>query len=191
MEIGKLEDYKRGEVEVYGSYKEVPFTHFYSKREGRKKIKCVVEEVEDLAITYAQCHNASYASHLFDKLPQPSLFSWNAMMRMYVQIGRPLDALNLFVEMLELGQTLPDKFTYPVVIKACADLSLIDAGVGIHGQTLKYGFASDTFVQNTLLAMFSIACSFLSRSLNSLHTNDINCLDTVILSDHFMVLITD
>ncbi|TKY69883.1 Pentatricopeptide repeat-containing protein [Spatholobus suberectus] len=76
------------------------------------------------------------------------------MMRMYVQIGRPLDALNLFVEMLELGQTLPEKFTYPVVIKACGDLSLIDVGVGIHGQTLKYGFDSDTFVQNTLLAMY-------------------------------------
>ncbi|KAG2376073.1 Pentatricopeptide repeat-containing protein [Vigna angularis] len=87
-----------------------------------------------LATTYAQCHHASYASHLFKKLPQPSLFSWNAMMRMYVQIGRPFDALNLFVEMLDLGQTLPDKFTYPVVIKACGDLSLIDVGVGVHGQ---------------------------------------------------------
>nr|KYP66728.1 Pentatricopeptide repeat-containing protein At5g39350 family [Cajanus cajan] len=107
-----------------------------------------------LATTYAQCHHASYASHLFDKLPQPSLFSWNALMRMYVQIGRPLDALNLFVEMLESGGTIPDKFTYPVVIKACGDLSLIDAGVGIHGQTFKFGFDSDIFVQNTLLAMY-------------------------------------
>ncbi|KAK7367437.1 hypothetical protein VNO80_09449 [Phaseolus coccineus] len=107
-----------------------------------------------LATTYAQCHHASYASHLFNKLPQPSLFSWNAMIRMNVQIGRPLDALNLFVEMLDSGQTLPDKFTYPVVIKACGDLSLIDVGVGVHGQACKFGFDSDTFVQNTLLAMY-------------------------------------
>ena len=76
------------------------------------------------------------------------------MMRMYVQIGRPFDALNLFVEMLGSGRTLPDKFTYPVVIKACGDLSLIDVGVGIHGQTFKFGYDSDTFVQNTLLAMY-------------------------------------
>lgn len=76
------------------------------------------------------------------------------MMRMYVQIGRPLDALNLFVEMLNLGRTLPDKFTYPIAIKACGDLSLFDVGVGLHGQTFKYGFDSDTFVQNTLLAMY-------------------------------------
>ncbi|CAJ1930021.1 unnamed protein product [Sphenostylis stenocarpa] len=107
-----------------------------------------------LATTYALCHHATYASRLFDKLRQPSLFSWNAMMRMYCKIGRPLDALNLFVEMLDSGQTLPDKFTYPVVIKACGDLSLFDVGVGVHGQAYKFGFDSDTFVQNTLLAMY-------------------------------------
>ncbi|XP_027360500.1 pentatricopeptide repeat-containing protein At5g39350 [Abrus precatorius] len=107
-----------------------------------------------LATTYAQCQHASYASHLFDKLSQPSLFSWNAMMRTYVQTGRPLDALSLFLEMLGSGQTLPDKFTYPVVVKACGDLSLIDMGAGVHGQTFKFGFDSDTFVQNTLLAMY-------------------------------------
>uniref|UniRef100_I1LHP1 Pentatricopeptide repeat-containing protein n=1 Tax=Glycine max TaxID=3847 RepID=I1LHP1_SOYBN len=56
--------------------------------------------------------------------------------------------------MLGTGRTLPDKFTYPVVIKACGDLSLIDVGVGIHGQTFKFGYDSDTFVQNTLLAMY-------------------------------------
>ncbi|KAK7307556.1 hypothetical protein VNO77_40734 [Canavalia gladiata] len=107
-----------------------------------------------LATTYAQCHHASYAFHLFDKLPRRSLFSWNTMMKMYVQIGRPLDALNLFVEMLDSGQTLPDRFTYPFVIKACGDLCLIDMGVGVHGQTYKIGVDSNTFVQNTLLAMY-------------------------------------
>ncbi|XP_061364750.1 pentatricopeptide repeat-containing protein At5g39350 [Gastrolobium bilobum] len=107
-----------------------------------------------LVTTYAQCHHASYASQLFDMLPQRSLFSWNTMMRMYVQIGRPHDSLNLFFEMLDSGQTLPDNFTYPVVIKACGELSLIDMGVGVHGQTFKAGFDLDTFVQNSLLAMY-------------------------------------
>ncbi|KAG4987893.1 hypothetical protein JHK85_030876 [Glycine max] len=50
-----------------------------------------------LVTSYALCRHPSYASHLFDKLPQPSLFSWNAMMRLYVQMGHPLDVLNLFV----------------------------------------------------------------------------------------------
>ncbi|XP_057428000.1 pentatricopeptide repeat-containing protein At5g39350-like [Lotus japonicus] len=107
-----------------------------------------------LATTYAHCHHASYASHLFDTLPQRSLFSWNTMMRMYVQMGRPHDALNLFVEMIHSGLTLPDNFTYPIIIKACSDLSFLDMGVGVHGMTFKAGFDLDTFVQNSLLAMY-------------------------------------
>ncbi|XP_027188965.1 pentatricopeptide repeat-containing protein At5g39350 [Cicer arietinum] len=107
-----------------------------------------------LATTYAQCHHVSYASHMFDKLPKRSLFSWNTMIRMYVQMGRPHDALNMFVEMLRSGQSLPDNFTYPIVIKACSGLLFIDMGVGVHGQTLKTGFDLDTFVQNSLLAMY-------------------------------------
>ena len=79
------------------------------------------------------------------------------MMRMYAQIGRPHDALDLFVEMLGSGHTLPDNFTYPIVIKACSDLSLIDMGVGVHGQTFKLGFDLDAFVQNSLLAMYMTA----------------------------------
>ncbi|KAK7270183.1 hypothetical protein RIF29_23143 [Crotalaria pallida] len=108
----------------------------------------------NLAITYAQCNHASYASHLFDHLPHRTLFSWNTMMRMYVQISRPCDALDLFVEMLRSGHAMPDNFTYPVVIKACADLSFVRTGVGLHGQTFKSGFDLDCFVQNCLLAMY-------------------------------------
>ncbi|KAE9611546.1 hypothetical protein Lal_00011703 [Lupinus albus] len=107
-----------------------------------------------LATTYAQCNHASYASYLFDNLPHRTLFSWNTMMRMNVQIGRPHDTLNLFVEMLASGHTKPDNFTYPIVIKACADLPFIRMGVGLHGQTFKGCFDLDTFVQNCLLAMY-------------------------------------
>jgi len=76
------------------------------------------------------------------------------MMRMYVQMGRPHDALNMFVEMLHLGQAMPDHFTYPIVIKACNELLFVDMGVGVHGQTVQGGFDLDSFVQNSLLAMY-------------------------------------
>ncbi|KAI4352502.1 hypothetical protein L6164_006748 [Bauhinia variegata] len=108
----------------------------------------------NLVTTYAQCNYISYASKLFAKLPDRSLFSWNIMMRMYARNGRPYDAVKLFVNMLASGQSQPDNFTYPPVIKACGDLSLIEMGVGIHGKTLMAGFDSDPFVQNSLLAMY-------------------------------------
>ncbi|XP_054777547.1 pentatricopeptide repeat-containing protein At5g39350-like isoform X2 [Prosopis cineraria] len=107
-----------------------------------------------LATTYAQCNHTSYAHELFAKLPHRNLFSWNMMIKMYCQNGRPCDALKLFVDMLASGQSQPDNFTYPFAIKACGDLSLIRMGVGVHGQTLKTGFGLDQFVQNNLMAMY-------------------------------------
>jgi len=45
-----------------------------------------------------------------------------------------------------------NKFTNRFIIKACGDLSLIDMGVGINGQTFKVGVDSDLFVQNTSMS---------------------------------------
>lgn len=73
---------------------------------------------------------------------------------MYIQNGLPYDALHVFVEMLAWGQCRPDNFTYPFVVKACGDLSLLNVGVVLHGRTLMAGFDLDTFVQNSLLAMY-------------------------------------
>ncbi|KAK9272813.1 hypothetical protein L1049_003191 [Liquidambar formosana] len=76
------------------------------------------------------------------------------MIRMYVYNGLPYDVLQLFVEMLVSGRHSPDNFTYPFVIKACGELSLLSLGVTIHGRTFMSGFDSNTFVQNSLLAMY-------------------------------------
>ncbi|CAI8615603.1 unnamed protein product [Vicia faba] len=78
------------------------------------------------------------------------------MMRMYVQMGRPNDALNMLVEMIHSGWGRPDNFTYSIVIKACSEL-FFDMGVGVHRQALKYGFDRDVLVQNSLLAMCMVA----------------------------------
>ncbi|GAV65709.1 PPR domain-containing protein/PPR_2 domain-containing protein/PPR_3 domain-containing protein, partial [Cephalotus follicularis] len=64
------------------------------------------------------------------------------------------DVLKVFVEMLSSGQCCPDGYTYPFVIKACSEMSLLDVGVVVHGRTLVGGFGLNTFVQNSLLAMY-------------------------------------
>lgn len=56
--------------------------------------------------------------------------------------------------MLGLGDPKPDKYTFLYVIKACGELSLIELGVSLHGLTVTTGFLSNTFVGNSLLAMY-------------------------------------
>uniref|UniRef100_A0A2N9I9B6 Pentacotripeptide-repeat region of PRORP domain-containing protein n=1 Tax=Fagus sylvatica TaxID=28930 RepID=A0A2N9I9B6_FAGSY len=103
---------------------------------------------------YVLCGFVPHARRMFDEMPDRSSFFYNTVMRMYIQNGVPYEALCVFVEMLSSRQCWPDNFTYPIVIKACADLSLLSIGVVVHGKTLKAGLDLDTFVQNSLLSMY-------------------------------------
>ncbi|KAK2993939.1 hypothetical protein RJ640_025614 [Escallonia rubra] len=107
-----------------------------------------------LTSTYAICGHLPYARQLFDELPQRTLRSCKTMIQMYTKNGLSSTALQLFVEMLASGHPVPDKHTYPFVIKACGDLLLLKLGVSLHCLTVTNGFVSDTFVGNSLLAMY-------------------------------------
>ena len=73
---------------------------------------------------------------------------------MYVDKGFHFDALRVFDSMICSGKCWPDKYTFPLVIKACSVMSMLNVGVLIHGRALVSGFSSNMFVQNSLLAMY-------------------------------------
>lgn len=108
----------------------------------------------NLAVSYAFCGCVPLARKMFDKLSDRSLFLWNAIIKMYVANGLHFDALRLFDSMICSGKCWPDKYTFPLIIKACSEMSMIGVGVMVHGRALVSGFSSNTFVQNSLLAMY-------------------------------------
>ncbi|PSR87710.1 Pentatricopeptide repeat-containing protein [Actinidia chinensis var. chinensis] len=107
-----------------------------------------------LTTAYAACGHLSRARKLFDELSEPTLLVYNSMIRVCTLNGFSYDALQLFVELLNLGYPKPDKYTYPFVIKACGDLKLLELGVLVHGLTMTSGFGMNTFVGNCLMAMY-------------------------------------
>lgn len=109
---------------------------------------------ETIVIAYAKCGDISRARKLFDGMPERNLYLYNTLMRMCTRHDSSYTALSLFADMLRREKYLPDKFTYPVVIKACSDLCLRELGVSLHGRVLVAGFGVDTFVRNCLLAMY-------------------------------------
>ncbi|XP_050230417.1 pentatricopeptide repeat-containing protein At5g39350 [Mercurialis annua] len=107
-----------------------------------------------LALSYMQCGSIPVARKLFDELPDPSVLLYNNLITMYMNSKLYFDALNVFVEMLQSGDCLPDNFTYPAVIKACSELGLTELGKAIHGKTVVSIPPSNTFVNNALVAMY-------------------------------------
>lgn len=49
---------------------------------------------------------------------------------------------------------MPNKFTYPFVLKACAGIGKLNLGKQVHGSVIKIGFDDDIHVQNTMVHMY-------------------------------------
>ncbi|MQL89506.1 hypothetical protein Taro_022074 [Colocasia esculenta] len=81
---------------------------------------------------------------------------WNALLRHYAMGGFPEEALLLYREMRRGGGGgLPgDTFTFSFLVKACANLLRVVAGMQVHGVTVKNGLEPDVYVQTALLNMY-------------------------------------
>lgn len=100
-------------------------------------------------------NNLDYARSVFDYIEEPNLFSWNTIIKCYVENHRSDDALHLFDEMLSGSDCVPDDFTLPIVLKGCGRLCAFKEGEQIHGLVLKIGFGLNMFVQSSLVSLYS------------------------------------
>ncbi|KAI4316314.1 hypothetical protein L6164_024305 [Bauhinia variegata] len=81
-------------------------------------------------------------------------FLFNTVIRAYAQTDNSKEkAINIYQTMLRYG-VLPNKFTYPFVLKACAGLADLNLGKSVHGSVVKFGFDDDSHVRNTMIHMY-------------------------------------
>ncbi|XXG60818.1 hypothetical protein AAC387_Pa04g2636 [Persea americana] len=107
-----------------------------------------------LAAMYAICGQMGDARIIFDGIVLKNSFLWNVMIRGNACYGFSISSLHLYREMVRFGQRA-DNFTYPFVLKACGDLSLVEVGWKIHCEIVTCGFESDIYVRNSLLSMYT------------------------------------
>ncbi|KAJ4956824.1 hypothetical protein NE237_013607 [Protea cynaroides] len=99
--------------------------------------------------------DVDYALSVFNQANNSSTFIYNTLIRAHTQVDQPEEALLLFYRMLyDPSGILPDKFTFPFVLKSCAQLGSIQDGEQIHNFVLKTNFVSDLFVLNSLINMY-------------------------------------
>ncbi|XP_058112424.1 pentatricopeptide repeat-containing protein At2g01510, mitochondrial [Magnolia sinica] len=95
-----------------------------------------------------------YPRRLFDTLHKPRTFLWNTLVRGYVKNDLCAEALTVYDRMHRAG-IRPDEFTFPFVIKACAEVAGICGGPVVHAIVIKYGLAFDTIVRTELMIMYA------------------------------------
>ncbi|KFK43124.1 hypothetical protein AALP_AA1G083500 [Arabis alpina] len=94
-----------------------------------------------------------YAISVFETIQEPNLLIWNTMFRGHALSSDSVSALKLYVDMVSLG-LLPNSYTFPFLLKACAKSKALMEGEQIHGQVLKLGFDVYLYVHASLISMY-------------------------------------
>ncbi|XP_019702385.1 pentatricopeptide repeat-containing protein At5g56310 [Elaeis guineensis] len=85
---------------------------------------------------YSSSGDLRVASLLLRHTPCPFSLLFNALIWGHSVYDTPEDTLNLFDKMFFHG-LLPSNFTFPFVLKCCADVSSIPFGKYVHSQCLR------------------------------------------------------
>uniref|UniRef100_A0A2N9HG18 DYW domain-containing protein n=1 Tax=Fagus sylvatica TaxID=28930 RepID=A0A2N9HG18_FAGSY len=103
-----------------------------------------------------------YTRLLFHQTTQPNIYLWNTLIRGFVSNDCFHDAIHYYALMRTQG-FLPNSFTFPFVLKACARLLDVQLGVKIHTLVVKSGFDYDVYVKTSLLCLYA-HCGYLGHA---------------------------
>ncbi|XP_030449136.2 putative pentatricopeptide repeat-containing protein At5g37570 [Syzygium oleosum] len=95
----------------------------------------------------------AYCSRFFGGILDPSPVLWNSLVKGYCERASWVETLSVFGRMRRAG-AVPDKFTYPSVLKSCAGGSRVREGRAVHGGVVKSGLDGDVFVGTSLVDLY-------------------------------------
>ncbi|CAM8982957.1 unnamed protein product [Rhodiola kirilowii] len=95
-----------------------------------------------------------YARKVFDGMTERNCFSYNTMIRTLVEEGEAFEAVFVFRRMREEGVVEPNRFTFPSLLKGCAEGGMVEEGKQVHGLVLKMWLECDEFVVSNIVRMY-------------------------------------
>ncbi|GJZ77778.1 pentatricopeptide repeat-containing protein [Tanacetum coccineum] len=114
------------------------------------------------------------ARKLFDGTSERNVFSWTSVIGLYCELGDYVETVKLFWLMVDEGNR-PDRFVFPKVFKACAQLKDYKAGRDVYDYMVSIGFEGNNAVKRAFLDMF-IKCGRMDiarRLFEEMRSNDV------------------
>ncbi|KAK4278542.1 hypothetical protein QN277_016377 [Acacia crassicarpa] len=105
---------------------------------------------------YNSFSHLTSATKVFNSLnDSKDVFAWNSIIKCHFSHGNFSQALSFYSQM-QGSAVLPNSFTIPMVISACAELMFLDCGKNIHGLVAKLGlFADGSAVGSSFVSLYS------------------------------------
>ncbi|XP_016455915.1 pentatricopeptide repeat-containing protein At2g20540-like [Nicotiana tabacum] len=98
----------------------------------------------------------AHAVKIFENLETPDAFICNTIMKSYVNFNEPEKALVFYHDQMVKNGIFQNNYTFPILVKACADLGMVKEGKKIHAHIVKCGFELDLYTRNVLIHMYSV-----------------------------------
>ncbi|KAH7518223.1 hypothetical protein FEM48_Zijuj09G0148700 [Ziziphus jujuba var. spinosa] len=101
-------------------------------------------------------NNLYYSNHVLSQCPNPTLFTFNSMIRAYSKSSTPHKSFHFFKRILRSDDNLsPDNYTFNFLVRTCAQLSARETGPSVHCAVVKHGFENDPHIQSGLIFMYA------------------------------------
>lgn len=102
---------------------------------------------------YSKCQRMNDAVSVFNypSFEDRNVFAYNAVIAGFIANERSGDGFEFYRRMRELGFVIPDKYTFPCVIRACCDLMEVLEVRKMHGLLFKLGLELDVYVGSALV----------------------------------------
>ncbi|KAL5573027.1 hypothetical protein UlMin_022624 [Ulmus minor] len=102
---------------------------------------------------YSKCGLADDALKIFERIRNPNVVAWSAMINCLDQQGQSREAAELFC-LMRRTNVHPNQFTFAIMVSSATNMGDHHHGESIHACVLKYGFESDYYVCNALIIMY-------------------------------------
>ncbi|KAF5470094.1 hypothetical protein F2P56_010637 [Juglans regia] len=157
--FSKVLEIKQTLLQGFNSFKHLKHVHARILRLGLDEDNYLLNMVLRCGLHLGETH---YTQIVFDQAKEPNIFLWNTMVRGLVSNDCFHDTIEYYVMMRREG-FLPNCFTFPFVLKACARLLDFQLGVKIHTLVVKEGFDDDVYVKTSLLCSYA-SCGYMGHA---------------------------
>ncbi|XP_015579359.2 putative pentatricopeptide repeat-containing protein At3g08820 [Ricinus communis] len=111
-------------------------------------------------------NDTTYTRLIFNQIKEPDVVLYNTMIRGLVSSDCFTESIEFYYSMRKKG-FLPNNFTFPFVIKACARLLDFQLGIMMHSLVVKLGFDCNLFVNTSLVSLYA-KCGSIDDALKML-----------------------
>ncbi|KAL3819809.1 hypothetical protein ACJIZ3_005714 [Penstemon smallii] len=106
-------------------------------------------------LCFAAYRNILYAKTLLFRIPYPTIFSYNTLMRGFLLQNPSREPILLFKKLVQKKFPKSNTFTMAFVLKCCSILPALEEGKQVHKHVIASGFGGNSFVQTSLLNFYT------------------------------------